>query len=122
MIPDTNIIIAYLDGEETVRRSLSNWRDMVSLFLPTVVESEVLSFTRWNETERRVTEQYLVDNFISVPFDRTIAHIAAELRRSTRIKFPDAAIAASAVHLHVPLVTRNIRDFKRIPGLDLRSI
>lgn len=122
MIPDTNIVIAYLEGEESVVRAFSQWRENASLFLPTVIESEVLSFNKWNDSERRVTEQYLADNFISIAFDRPIAHRAAELRRVIRIKFPDVAIAASALHLQVPLLTRDIRDFKRVPGLDLRTI
>jgi predicted nucleic acid-binding protein len=32
-------------------------------------------------------------------------------------KFPDAAIAATALSTHTPLITRNQRDFKRIAGL-----
>lgn len=122
MIPDTNVVIAYLEGEDAVVQTLSQWRDNASLLLPTVVESEVLSFNAWDETERRITEQYLADNFISIVFDRPIAHVAAQIRRTTRIKFPDAAIAASALYLRLPLITRNLRDFKRIPGLDLRTI
>lgn len=122
MILDTNIVIAYLEGEDAVVKTLSGWRENTSLFLPTVVESEVLSFNKWDETERRVTEYYLADNFISIVFDRPIAHVAAELRRTTHVKFPDAAIAASALYLRVPLVTRNVKDFKRIPNLDLRTI
>jgi predicted nucleic acid-binding protein len=122
MIPDTNIVIAYLEGEDAVVKALSQWRENVSLFLPTVVESEVLSFGKWNDVERHITEEYLANNFVSVVFDRSIAHIAAKLRRTTSVKFPDVAIAASALHLHVPLMTRNIRDFKRIPNLDLRTI
>ena len=33
----------------------------------------------------------------------------------------DAIIAATALEYGVPLVTRNVDDFKHIPGLDLRN-
>ena len=122
MIPDTNIIIAHLSGEDAIVQAFIRWKQSGSLFLPTVIESEVLSFDKWNDTERGITEQFLIDNFISVPFDRPIAYIAADVRRTVRIKFPDVAVAASALHLHVPLITRNVKGFKRIPDLDLRTI
>ncbi len=122
MIPDTNIVIAHLLGEEVVVQAFIEWKRNGTLFLPTVVESEVLSFSKWDGAERSTTEQFLIENFISVPFDRSIAYVAADIRRTVRIKFPDAAVAASALHLHVPLITRNIKDFGRIPNLDLRTI
>jgi predicted nucleic acid-binding protein len=56
------------------------------------------------------------------PFSREIARIAAKLRRDYRIKFPDAAIAATAIYTTTPLVTRNIKDFKKIPNLKILKI
>ncbi len=122
MVPDTNTIIAYLAGEEVMVRAFSQWREEGPLFLPTVVESEVLSFNKWDKVERSVTEQFIEENFTSIPFDRPIARIAARLRGAIRIKFPDAAIAASALYLHVPLVTRNVKDFKSVPDLEIVSL
>jgi len=37
-------------------------------------------------------------------------------------KYPDAAIAACALHKKTPLVTRNIRDFQKIKRLELVEI
>ena len=62
-------------------------------------------------------EVFLTENFFSVPFDRPLARIAAAIRHTAKIKFPDAAIAATALYTHTPLVTRNLRDFKNIPDL-----
>lgn len=44
------------------------------------------------------------------------------MRRLHRLKLADAVVAASAISTHSTLVTRNIRDFKNIPGLKLASV
>lgn len=118
MTIDANIVIAYLAGDANVVETLSNWKEGgISLFLPTVAESEILSFSDWTLDEQRATEQFLEDTFASISFDRSVARIAAAIRREVKMKFPDAAIAATALFTHTPVVTRNQRDFKRVPNL-----
>lgn len=56
-----------------------------------------------------------------VPFDESICALAAELRRTYSIKLPDAAIAATAIHTGSTLLTRNVKDFRKITGLDVES-
>ena len=123
MTIDTNIVIAYLGGEKKVIETLTLWQEeRVSLFLSTVVEAEILSFSDWTEKEKKDTEKFLEENFTSIPFDRTIARITAKIRRQRKIKFPDAAIAATAIFTKTPVVTRNIKDFRRIQGLKIVSL
>lgn len=123
MTLDTNILIAYINGEKSIIDTLSFWRQSnKSLFLSTVVEAEVLSFIDMTINERLLTQEFLEANFTSVSFDRNVARIAANIRKNTKIKFPDAAIAATALFTHTPLVTRNQKDFKKIPGLEIVSI
>ena len=120
MTLDANILIAFLGGEHEVIKLLTRWQEEgKSLFLSSVVEAEVLAFSDWTIAEREATEQFLEENFTAIPFDRTLARISAEIRRSSKTKFPDAAIAATALFTRTPLVTRNVRDFKRIPGLQI---
>ncbi len=123
MTLDSNIIIAYLAGEASVIEALSAWRqEGQPLLLPTVVECEVLSFLGWTLEERRVTEHFLEENFTSIPLNRAVARIAAEIRRASKVRLPDAAVAATAFFTHTPLVTRNRHDFKHIPRLRVVTI
>lgn len=123
MTLDANIVIAYLDGEVAVAERLALWKQAdYTLILPTVSEAEVPSFDRWTPAEREKTITFLEEHFTSIPFDRRIAHIAATIRRTTKIKFPDAAIAATALFTNTPLVTRNVHDFKRIPELEIVTL
>lgn len=123
MTLDANIVIAYLGGEQSVIDLLSQWRAAGSpLFLSTIAEAEILCFAGWTEQERRATEVFLQDGFTSIVFDRSVARLAADIRRDTKIKLPDAAIAATALFTHTPLVTRNQRDFKDVNGLTVLAV
>jgi predicted nucleic acid-binding protein len=123
MTIDTNIIIAYLAGEDDVIDFLDSWRMQGGfLYLPTIVEAEVLSFSKWTTREYNTIAKFLEENFISVPFDRQVAQLAAKLRKTYSMKLPDAAIAASALIKSIPLMTRNLKDFKKVKNLEIIEI
>lgn len=123
MTLDANIVIGYLNGDHAIVHTLTEWRRAgITLFLSTVAEAEVLSFSQWTAAERKITEQFLEENFTSISFDRTLARIAANLRSRARVKFPDAAIAATALATHTSLVTRNVADFARLEGVEIVTI
>jgi len=55
-----------------------------------------------------------------IPVDRRVADRAGLLRREVPgLRLPDALIAATALVQGIPLSTRNLRDFQRVPGLRL---
>ncbi|HXA43285.1 MAG TPA: PIN domain-containing protein [Candidatus Solibacter sp.] len=64
----------------------------------------------------------LLDSMIEVPVDREIAEQAGFIRRRHGTMIADALIAATAMQLVVPLLTRNRRDFEGIKGLKLRPV
>lgn len=73
--------------------------------------------------------QVLVANCIVLPFDQEAASVAADIwssaARSQRQQLGDILIASVAVSRHLPLVTRNKRDFERLAeasSLSLRLI
>jgi tRNA(fMet)-specific endonuclease VapC len=56
------------------------------------------------------------------PFDRRAADEYLRLRAlRIRIGTPDLRIAAIALALDATLVTRNLRDFRRVPGLRVEN-
>lgn len=54
-----------------------------------------------------------------IPLTDEIADIAIDLRRKSKIKIPDAVIAATCLHDSLILITRNTRDFQGVPGLEI---
>ncbi|HXF35948.1 MAG TPA: PIN domain-containing protein [Actinomycetota bacterium] len=59
----------------------------------------------------------LLAPFPELPVDRAVAERAGRLRRETGVRTPDALIAATALEYRLTLVTRNVGDFERVPGL-----
>lgn len=120
---DTNILIAYSSGETDVVQTMNSWRENGKHFIvSTVAESEFLAFSEFSETKFLFAQNFLWENFIIANFDSQLAVLAARIRRHKKIKFPDSAIAATALHARSPLVTRNTKDFKNIPNLQIITI
>ena len=120
---DSNIVIAYLAGEESVAEQLSIWKEEGRpLFLSTIAEAEVLGFPDFTDEEREHTARFMAEQFVSMACDRAIAYHAGVLRGTINIKLPDALIAATALITGTPLVTRNVKDFKSVYGLEIVSL
>ncbi|MBX9944040.1 MAG: PIN domain-containing protein [Reyranella sp.] len=65
-------------------------------------------------------------SLVVVSFDLAAAHAYARLRtvlqrRGTPIGPLDMLIAAHAISLDIPLATNNVREFRRVPGLQVEN-
>jgi predicted nucleic acid-binding protein len=105
---DTNILIDYLNGVEASSDELGRYRERL---ISVVTWMELLAGGR-NDAENDVIEMFLRD-FRVVEITRGIARQAVDVRRTRRIRLPDALIWASAQAESALLVTRNTRDFPR---------
>jgi toxin FitB len=56
-----------------------------------------------------------------LPIDSEIAERGGALKRDSQVPTPDALIAATALKHQLPLMTRNLRHFERVPGLTLHA-
>ena len=109
---DTNILIDYLNGIPAAKTELDRYTDKA---ISVVTWMEVLVGTT-PETET-ATRGYLTD-FQSLSIDAEIAARSVALRKSHKIKLPDAIVWATAqVHGRI-FVTRNTKDFaENEPGI-----
>jgi len=121
MILDTNILIAHLNGESGVIETLSDWKQSGRpLFISSISFAETLALAGLTPQERNKIRAYL-SSFLSIPFDNTIAEIAAVLKGIYGIELPDAAIAATAYTRNFPLVTRD-RQFRKIKEISVVEV
>jgi len=121
MVIDTNILIAYLNGEEDIIAMVSDWKkEGRILFISSLSTAEVLSLSALSLDDIAIIKKFL-QNFISIPFDDTLAELASFVRRTYHIGITDAAIAATALMRNVPLVTRD-KQFLKIKELTIVNI
>lgn len=119
---DANAIIYYLSGETATVALITEAQDRGEiLYTPTIVRLELLSKPDITQEEHAAITQFLTA-CRHVHLDSAIADIAADIRRLYKLKTPDSVIAATALFTGSALVTRNARDFKRIPSLMLEKI
>lgn len=118
IVLDTNIAIAYLAGETQVR---DRFRLAVStgeiVVISTIVVAEILSYPSIDENlAMRIKEWFVGVEIVS--FDLLTAERTAQVRRQTKLKLTDSAIAATALIHGASLATRD-QQFKKITGLTI---
>lgn len=110
---DTNILIDYLNGRDESRTELNRYRERL---VSVVTWMDVLAGAH-DAAEADVIEMFLRD-FRLVELTRNVARQAVDIRRTSRMRLPDAIIWATARSESALLVTRNTRDFpKDDPGV-----
>ena len=91
------------------------------VYVSAVTELELLAYSGLSPEEESSIEELLATISV-IPVDSRIARLAALVRRHYRLKVPDSVIAATAMFTGSRLVTRNTRDFRKIPSLALFKI
>jgi len=115
---DSNVIIGYLAG-----RIPASGMKMLSEIIDKIPNISVISqieVMRFNDTQEN---ESVLERFINLskiyPLSNNVVKYTINLCKKSKIKLPDAIIAATALIENFTLVTRNISDFKKIPDLIL---
>jgi hypothetical protein len=110
---DSNIVIDYLNGIPQAAAELALYEERWISPI-TWIEAQVKAPDGLEEATRAAVDAL----FRRVDLDRPTLESALQLRRSLRIKLPDALILASARVRGWQLVTRNTKDFPAdMPGV-----
>ncbi len=106
---DTDALVNHLDGTRaiTARFAGSGYSS--------ISRAELYS---WDQADESIIDR-LLNQFEEIGVDRRVAEEAGRIRRTTKVRMPDALIAATAITWKAPLLTRNLRDFKKIRRLRL---
>lgn len=116
---DTNILIYYfadtlpaaeIASVETILKTSFN--------ISIITKIEFFGFEKFSP-DNFSQELQFIRNANVIPLTDEIADITIDLRRKSRIKLPDAVIAATCLQDSLTLITRNTRDFQGITGLEI---
>ncbi|MBF0340449.1 MAG: type II toxin-antitoxin system VapC family toxin [Magnetococcales bacterium] len=116
---DTNVLIDFLNDYPDAlfrERALAAFSQGSAVSVVTVIE--LLGWRKHTKQSRRSATE-LLECLDELPLERREVAATIELRSHHAIRLGDAIIAATAMIHGLPLMTRNISDFKGIDGLSL---
>jgi predicted nucleic acid-binding protein len=120
-IVDTDVLIDIGRGVEEAVASLEQIEQRSSPTISVVTQMELLIGCQ-NKAELRKLDRFL-RRFHIVKLNERISDMAVDLLRRYRLSYglliADALIAATALSLHLPFVTKNQRDYRFITDLRL---
>ncbi len=120
IVVDTDVAIDAGRGVGEALACLQEIDSQSALATSVVTQMELMIGCR-NRTELRVLERFL-SRFFIIKLDSQISDIAVALLRRYRLShgllIADALIAATAMSLDLPLVSKNQRDYRFIAGLN----
>ncbi len=115
MLLDTNVVIYSC---QTDGGWLTQWTGHADAAIASVTRVETLGFVEITPAEEFAIREYL-GRCLAYPLDEEVIERAIRLRQQKKMKLGDAIIAATALEYGLPLVTRNVDDFKHIAGLEI---
>jgi tRNA(fMet)-specific endonuclease VapC len=129
-ILDTCICVEFLRGRLSTGYQMMRQSPAGLFKIPAMAVGELLlgaekAPEKWQALERRSVEVFL-ESFDVVPFDEKCARAYSRLRadleaRGCRIGEIDMEIAATALANQAVLVTNNVKEFGRVPGLSFEN-
>jgi predicted nucleic acid-binding protein len=100
---DTNAIVYYLQGRPEWVDFIDN-ADMTERTASVITRMELLSYPGISTDEEERIHRFLSD-LIVISLSESIESTAIAIRRTARLKLPDAIIAATALRLNATLIT-----------------
>lgn len=108
---DTNIAIYLLSGDKELADLLHGLDAKLSF----ISELELLSKPDMTQPEATKTKAF-INSCTVIEMSPAIKKKTIEIRQRSRIKLPDAIVAATAISLNLPLITAD-QQFEKILGL-----
>lgn len=119
---DTNAAIYYLKnslpekGKSFLQSALSGKQIAMSF----VSEIEMLPYSDITSSEEIAANNLIL--WVNVLWiDEAIISRTIAIKRKTKLKLPDAIIAATALVSNLELITSNIDDFRKVEGLEITN-
>lgn len=111
---DTNAVIDYLDNK--LPDNNTNLIDKIGTQISVITRMELLSWDKATNDQIKVLQEFINESNV-IGLEENIILKTIELRKQYKIKLPDAIIAATALSGKMDLISHNISDFIKVPGL-----
>lgn len=113
IVLDTNIVLYLLNGDGELAVILNE----MSLFISVITEIELLGYQEISSHDKSKIK-YFISECTVIPLNDEIKNLCIEIKQNSKVKTPDAIVAATAIHYQLPLITAD-KGFEKIENLDL---
>lgn len=117
LLVDTNVLVYHLGGRSDATRALQG----VEVHISFITEIELQSKAGLTAKDMASIQVALANYRIS-DVNPAIKQLAAALRRKYGLKLADALVAATAVHLNLPLLTTDGGFVRLKDEMEIRSL
>jgi predicted nucleic acid-binding protein len=119
---DTNTIIYFLQRQftPTAEKFIDNIVSTNQPAISAITEIELLCWKTATENDLLILRNFIKDSYV-YELSQEIKNQTVEVRKYYNIKLPDAIIAATAIVNELTIITRNAKDFEKIPQLKVSN-
>jgi toxin FitB len=118
MLCDSNIIIYAAEPDDTCCRAYVERAEAAITSISRIEVLDYPGFAKLTE-EHRTRLRDIVESLVESQLSEIVIQQAIVLRQQRKMSLGDAIVAGAALAHGMPLVTRNVNDFKHIVGLRL---
>lgn len=113
IVLDTTIVLYLLNGDD----ELASILNQMQLYVSVITEIELLGYLEISD-EDKVKIKYFLSECIIVPLNEEIKNLCITIKQTSKVKTPDAIVAATSIYNQIPLITSD-KGFEKIQDLDL---
>jgi len=113
IVADTSLLVNFFNGVEISRKVMRGQH----IWLSCITEMELLSYHQLSADDEKLIRSFLHQCNV-IELTGPVRELAIDIRKRSRLKIPDAIIAATSINLELPLLTMD-SDFKNIEQLDV---
>ena len=113
---DTNAVLMALQGNQQLKSFLEDQ----SPYLSFISEIELYSFSFITDGDEKLIKEFISQCRL-IEYNSSLKPIIISLRKSYKLKMADSIVAATALHLSIPILTFD-KDFKKVKELNFVPI
>lgn len=122
VLVDTDILVDHLRGIEKAKEYLKSVENgAIRGVISVITEAELAAGESMKDMLVQMKVRRLVGLLEKAEVTSEMAWKAGELKRDYKCRLMDALIAATAMKLNLKLVTRNVKHYEKIAGLEIEE-
>ena len=111
---DTNVFVDHLRGFPPAVKWFESISRREDVLFSAITESELVAGKECRDAHRKEILLRFLSHWNKVLVTNEVAVLAGDLVRDHGLLVPDALIAAAAISRRASLITKNVKDFKKI--------